>query len=396
MIQQLQEAFINSLENLYGEWERTTSKFGTSSFGKIARDLCISSSQFSKLISGTATDGMYVRTLRNIERLITEEKLVLEKEKLQHSFLIEKEKNERLTRKQKTFKWLSILAFSPSILLAALFLIQVYTEKTKVKEWEDLGLTEHPLSAFFDLGFDQPFSSPYLRDSEIQEYCPCSAYEGNWSLNVPYKLPLPGTRQAGLYYMAKSADVRMKCSKNELLNGEKGKILRAYEYLVNEIWVDTKQTPLSPGFFDKNEKSFTPEFEALSFEDHPQYQKVATIYSFFISRIEIHNGVIVRKGEPGGRFAKDINEKLAEEYAIDLKYILKNILADLTTTECKPAVNNYCDPNLLQEGKSVINFDCLYTIRAENLGLGGGYPYRKGFKLEWQSYSDNLVCNCEK
>ena len=47
------------------------------------------------------------------------------------------------------------------------------------------------------------------------------------------------------------------------------------------------------------------------------------------------------------------------------------------------------------EKQSVINFDCLYTIKTENLGIGGGYPYRKGYRLEKQNYSDNLTCGCK-
>jgi hypothetical protein len=48
----------------------------------------------------------------------------------------------------------------------------------------------------------------------------------------------------------------------------------------------------------------------------------------------------------------------------------------------------------LEEGKSVVSFDCYYTIKAENLGFGGGYPYKKGYLLNKQSYSDNLTCEC--
>ena len=53
--------FLEALERKYGQRDLLTSKFGTSSFGDIAKDLCISASQFSKLISGTATQGMYMR-----------------------------------------------------------------------------------------------------------------------------------------------------------------------------------------------------------------------------------------------------------------------------------------------------------------------------------------------
>jgi hypothetical protein len=82
------------------------------------------------------------------------------------------------------------------------------------------------------------------------------------------------------------------------------------------------------------------------------------------------------------------------KYQIDVKHILQNVLGNLTKTNCESTPNPFCSPNDLKEKESVIAFDCLYTIRTENLGIGGGYPYTKGFRLEKQSYSDNLTCNC--
>ena len=254
---------------------------------------------------------------------------------------------------------------------------------------------EHPLSDYFDFESDTKlaFSSPYLKESEVQDYCPGSAYEGNWSLNKQYKLPLPDNKP-GLYYLGKSADVRMKVSRNDTLIG-KGKVLLAYEYLINEIWVDSKRTPLSPKYFNNQTKQYTKEFESLIFEKTPQFKKVATIHSFFINTIEIHGDSITRKGEPCGRYATDVNKKLVRQYEIDLPHILENVLSDLTTTECSSIPNPFCDPNSLKEQLSVMSFDCLYTLRSENLGMGGGYPYQKGFRLEKQIYANNLTCHCE-
>ena len=64
------DSFISLLEKKYGVWNRNKALFGTTSYGKVASDLSISSSQFSKLLYGSATDGMYERTLNNINRLI--------------------------------------------------------------------------------------------------------------------------------------------------------------------------------------------------------------------------------------------------------------------------------------------------------------------------------------
>jgi hypothetical protein len=71
------------------------------------------------------------------------------------------------------------------------------------------------------------------------------------------------------------------------------------------------------------------------------------------------------------------------------------MLGNLTQTDCESILNPFCDPNDLKGGESVIAFDCLYTIRAENLGIGGGYPYTKAFLLKQQNYSDHLTCQCD-
>ncbi len=390
----LKDKFISKLEEKYGRWNKITSRFGTTSFGAISKDLSISSSQFSKLISGTATEGMYQRSIENINRLIQRDSI---REELQR---VQAEKDEMAEQFQKAQKRgnrkLALMGFGVFVALllglGSMYLVNFYSNKEKGIQEE----SQHPLSTFFDLEFNANSNSPYVDPIEVQEFCPCSAYEGSWALNKPYKLPIPGNRKPGVYYLAKSADVRIKCSHFDTLNVGKGRVLMGYEYLINEIWVDTKMTPLSPTYFDKESKSFTAEFEQLSFETQPQFKKVASIHSFFIDKFEIYEDVIIRKGEPCGRYASDINHKLAEEYEIDIRFLLEYVLGDMTTTRCAPAPNPFCDPNTLQEKESVINFDCIYTIHIENLGMGGGYPYQKGYRLEKQNYMDNLTCRCKE
>lgn len=381
----LRDQFIEKLTERYGPWDKVTSRFGNATFGEMAMDLCISASQFSKLISGAATEGMYTRSIRNVERLIRED--WLEKNLAADQQELPATKGPSSAR---VWAALSILFFVLAVVLAFSWFKALQAERS-VSFYG-----QHPLSPFFDKPFDAAFDSPYLEESEAQTYCPCSAYEGKWSLARPYKLPLPGSRKPGVYYVAKSGDIRMKCSKIDTLGLGKGRVLLGYEYLINEIWVDTRQTPLSPTYFDKESKQYTEAFEQLDFEQNPQFKKVATIYSFFTDRFILGDDYITRIGEPCGRFAENIDEELAAEYEIDLKHILDNVVGDLVKTNCQPLPNPFCDPNTLVEGESVLNFDCLYTIESENLGLGGGYPYTKGYLLEQQSYSDNLTCTCEQ
>lgn len=391
MSESLQERFIQKLEAQYGPWEKATSRFGSATFGRIATDLCISASQFSKLIYGTATEGMYTRSIRNIERLMLEQELSSQRDKA----LGQAERAMSLLQRRKVAFRLSVWGFSLLSLLLGAAVIYLLHEGGVMDSSSSGDSLAHPLAPYFDREFNAAYDSPYLKESEVQEYCPCSAYEGQWSLSEPYKLPLPGNKRPGVYYLGKSADVRMKCSKSDTSNAGKGNVLVAYEYLINEIWVDTKQTPLSPTYFDKQKKVFTAAFDSLDFEHHEEFRKVATIHSFFIDKFEIYPDSIIRRGEPCGRFATDIDQELVRTYEIDLKNVLRDVLGDLNKTDCNSSPNPYCDPNDLQEGVSTISFDCQYTIKSENLGFGGGYPYRKGFRLEQQSYSDNLTCDCE-
>lgn len=391
----LHQQFLDALEQKYGPRDLLTSKFGTSSFGDIAKDLCIGASQFSKLISGTATQGMYLRSIDNIALLEKLDLLEVEKAQLEtRKAQLKDELADIRTASKKTAgkKALaySLFAFSVGALLCYLFLSKGGCNLVPQKV-----VLQHPLSRYFDGDFNSAYDSPYLNESEVQEYCPCSAYEGTWALNAEYKLPLPGNKRPGVYYLAKSSDVRMKCAKSQKNITGSGIHLLGYEYLINEIWVDMEETPLSPKYFDKNTKSFTDAYHELNFATNPKFKKLATIHSFFINDFTIYPDSIVRRGEPCGRFATDVDWALAKKHELDPKYILGNVLADLTTTDCNVTANPYCDPNELKEGESVIGFDCYYTITTENLGIGRGYPYRKAFKLVKQNYSDNLLCGCK-
>lgn len=389
----LHKQFIRKLEEKYGAWEKATSTFGNSAFGKVADDLCISSSQFTKLISGGATEGMYLRSIKNIEQLQKYDKLKKdyksskkEKERLHKSL---EEKSIISSTGWKYGILLGIFGLLAGAFLAANFLPKNNDEKVDFEEATKI----HPLSKFFEKDFQADFDSPYLSESEVQNFCPCSGYEGKWELEKPYYFPLPGSRKPGIYYVAKSGDVRFKCSK--IMNRQNnGSNLLGFEKLLHEVWVDKKRRPFIPTFFNPETKIYTEAFENLDFENNPDFEKVAYIHSFFIDQFIIYPDSIARLGEPCGRYAETLDEDLAQEFELDFKHILKNVIGNMTRTVCNSGANNFCNPNDLVEGESIINFDCLFTIRTENLGIGGGYPYNKGYRLIEQNYSDNLLCDC--
>ena len=394
MPEEFQQEFLDKLESLYGPWEKSTSRFGEASYGKVSMDLCISPSQFSKLIYGSATEGMYVRSIRNIERLAAEQYAQTELEAVKG--LLQEEKSKFLTlQSQKNSPKARLIFFSILAFLFGSIGSYIYMHKTITPVMESRSEITHPLLPYFEQDFGADFDSPFLNESEVQEYCPCSAYEGRWSLNESFKLPLPASGAPGLYYLAKQTDMRLKCSKIDDLNFGKGKTLAGYEYLISEIWIDTKQKPLIPIYFNKETKSYTAEFDSLRFETNQQFKKVATLHAFNVNKFYLYPDSIVRHAEITGRFASDVDENLTRAYNIDIKHILGNVLGNLIKTDCHSAPNPFCNPNDLKERESVMSFDCLYTIQAENLGMGGGYPYTKSFRLEEQNYSDNLTCRCD-
>ena len=392
MEENLNEKFIAKLEEKYGTWTKITSKFGTTSFGVIAKDLSISASQFSKLIYGTATEGMYTRSIANIDRLILLEST---RKRLEETLAENKTYQSELENLQsKSFSKRKLILFPLLSLILGALGMYFYTNNSS-KNNTVIPSSNHPLLEYFDQGFGAAFDSPYLQESEAQENCPCSAFEGEWSLDKPFKLPLPGSRRPGLYYVAKQSDLRMRCSNINAPNLAKGKGMMGYEHLTSEVWVDTEQEPLIPKYFDIERKEYTPAFKNLNFEKHARFKRVAVLHAFNVNNFEIHPDSIVRRAELTGRYISDLDEDLAQTYEIDIKHIIENVLGNLTKTNCETAANPFCDPNDLEEGKSIIGFDCMYTIESENLGLGGGYPYTKRFRLEKQNYADNLTCQCD-
>lgn len=377
MEKELYTVFIQKLEERYGVWQRETSRFGESSFGVIADDLCISKSQFTVLISNKGTEGMYMRSIRNVEQLIKYE---------QQALILQKVKaNKSSGRLPKWLSWLSLI----TALGLAIWFFQSNSFFDKVEPF-----TVHPLSTYFDGDSKSNYVSPYIPETDVQAYCPCSGFEGEWKLDQPYIIPLP-SRKPGLYYVAKSSDIRMKCQKG-VDSAAIGKVLIGFENMHNELWLDKNRNSFSPTYFDHNTKAYTPAFYELNMDADPAFIKVCDVYSCFFDHFFLGEERIVRSGEPCGRYAKNIDQDVVEEYEIDVEHILKNVISSMAKIECSPALNNYCDPNMLTEGSSTLEYDCMFKIRTENLGIGGGYPYTKTYRLLKQNYADNLLCRCDQ
>ncbi len=386
-----QEDFKRELEETFGEWDKNGARFGSYSYGDIADKLCMSGSQFSKLLYGSATNGMYERSIKNIQQLQSFENLKLDNNRLIEELDTIKKRNIDIG-KTHSIKYTYVILISLLCLILGYALKMLLTKDIKEK-LEDSSNSTHALASYFDREFTDEHVSPFLSIDDAQNYCPGSAFEGIWNLEKPYVIPIP-LKKPGLYYFAKGSDVRMKCLKNVELD-QKGKVLLGFENMIHELWIDTKREPLTPKYFNVTAKNYTKEFYNIDFENDASFKKIATIRSFFFNTFEIKQDKIIRKGEPSGRFAEKIDHDLVKQYEIDIKYVLQEVIGNMIKTKCEKAINNYCNPNTLVENESTIKFDCDFTINNENLGLGGSYPYSKSYKLIKQNYSDNLLCKCK-
>lgn len=375
------ELFISLLEKKYGPWTRTKALFGSTPYGQIAKDLSISSSQFSKLLYGTATEGMYDRTKENIIRLVERESIEKAYRKLK------RDKNQTETKNRIKIYFLSLI-----FLLTLGVCIILILNNNKTIEY-NFTYDKHPLENYFYPSSTKYFDSPFVNSSDILQNCPCVGFEGEWILSNPFKLPLPGSKKPGLYYVGKSSDLILRCTNLFDNFTDKGSAMIGYEHLKSEIWMDLEQEPLVPKYFNPSLKIFNKNFEQLSFSDNNRFIKIANLMAFNVNTFEISGDSINRKAELTGRITMQLNEDIIKKYEIDLSYLTKNVLGDLIKTQCEKSFNPYCNPNDLENGSS-ITFECVYTIGDENLGLEEGYPYSKSFLLKNKEFSDYIGCDC--
>ena len=378
----LKEKLLQELQELYGKRNPNTSRFGSTSLGELADQLCLSKSLITKLMSGTATQGMYERCLNNLSRIKDAKQLSEENEHLKSQLT--------LVPQNKIPRYLLAL-LSLLFLFSAIACYKLYFDLNRIP---DASLESSDfLNTFFNPDFNSPSLSPYLPIDKVQDFCPCSGYEGDWALTKPYIIPIP-FKKPGLYYVARSSDVKLKCISSDT-GVKQGKKMHGFELLKHELWMDSEHEALAPKYFDAEKKQYTKEFYNLDFDSNSRFDKVAELTSFFYNTFEINKDIIKRKGEPVGRFANFVNNDAVDKYEIDLNEILNHAVGDMIKVSCEDTPNPNCNPNSLKEGESTLEFKCNFNIDTENLGYGGTYPYVKQLKLINQHYSNNLLCGCE-
>lgn len=364
--------FIEALEDNYGSFKKDSALFGSTNYSEISKALCYSNSHFTKLMSGGATEAMYERAIENVRRLNKHKTLT-------HSFESSKSS---FTSTLKFYKYGFLLAIG----ICSITLVSFLTSKAESKE--PIDLESHPLEMYFNFNNNNYYKSPYLTEEQVNTFCPASAFEGKWALDNKYIIPIP-YKIPGLYYVGKSADIRLKCKKSSLPN-DKGKELIGFENIENEIWFDKTMQPIDIDEFKTQENSLYRKFENTK-----DLIKIASVYSCFFDEILISKDSIYRKGEPCGRYANTHNEEVIAEYKLDLDHIIEYIIGNMVFAQCDALENKFCDPNKLQNGISTLDFSCKCSFKTGSAGFGSSYPYIKSIKLIEQNYQSSLRCNCD-
>lgn len=370
--------FIEALEGLYGGYKYDSALFGTHNFTAISAELCYSKSHFTKLISGGASEAMYERALQNIERL---QKLA----DFEAKAASENANSDNSTN--QIWKYLALGFLGLSCGLGLLYLNSSNNPDIVSNNQSSNG---HPLEMYFDFNDNHYYKSPYLTEEQVHEYCPCSGYEGRWQLSEEYIIPIP-YKIPGLYYVGKKADIRLKCRKTKSAN--KGQELIGFENIENEIWFDQSMTAINLSNPDGSISEIEEVLGQIDFDGDSDFVKVASVFSCFYDEITITSDSIYRLGEPCGRYANPMNEKILAEYNLDLNHILEYIIGTMNFAQCAAIPNEYSNPNKLENRKSTLSFPCKCYSQTENLGLGGAYPYSKTIQLVEQNYQSNLFCN---
>ncbi|QYA26095.1 hypothetical protein G3I01_11405 [Gramella sp. MT6] len=366
--------FVSKLESLYGTFDPVKKKFESTSNSRIARDLCYSDSQFSRLINNTASEGEFKRTLRNVNRLLNETRL---------------QKEHRSTEKVESGKKSNWILYVLGIVILFLlgFIILDYFEEPEQKEIA----SEDSRYEMLKWSFENKYIKPYVKLKELPADCdyPSYKYQGKWTLKNEYKIPFFRERN-GFHYVAKEA-VMFARSMEE--SSADGKQFEGYEYQRHEIWYDKRELPIDSFLIPNNRTKLKESYNTSNLAQDDNFVLLANVHTFFRNEFSIDSTLIDRKGKAIGRDIQFLdedelmenvgNKKLVEELKSEINSIAKNRLEDFSKPiSCEPAKVPNVDFHYINEGDE-LSFKCQFTTGRFLV------DYEKIFVLEDQ-YINNI------
>ncbi|MDN3595964.1 hypothetical protein [Zunongwangia endophytica] len=368
------QEFISKLETSYGKFNSENKKFESTSNSKIARDLCYSDSQFSRLINGTASEGEFKRALRNVNRLLNENSLQ------KKNILSEKAGN----RNYK--KWAIYLCLLLLVGIIVLLGIQFLKE-----EPADTTVTNTTRYDMLKWSFENNYIQPYIKLKDLPADCnfPCYKYQGKWSLKGQYKIPFFRERN-GFHYVAKEAKMYTRCMDEENQGGE---LFEGYEYQKHEIWYDKREFTIDSFLVADDKSKIRESYNNSDFSENENFVKVAYVHTFFRNEFTIDSNLVFRKGKTIGRdieflveekLIKDLgSQKLVKELKSEINSIARNRLEDFSKPiNCEPSKVPNINFNYVKKGDE-LSFECQFTTGRFLV------DYEKIFVLEEQ-YINNI------
>lgn len=344
--------FVSKLETIYGKFNSDKNKFESTSNSRIARDLCYSDSQFSRLINNTASEGEFKRALRNVNRLLNEKRL-------------ERDSADSNTLKKDSKKnWIFYLLGLIIILLLTYMALNYksYNDNSKTTK-------EVSRSQMLEWSFENQYIKPYVKLKELPADCnyPCYKYQGKWKLKNEYRIPFFRERN-GFHYVAKDAVMYARCMDE---SSSDGTLFEGYEYQLHEIWYDKREFPIDSFLVKGNNTRTREEYNNASLEEDENFVKIAFVHTFFRNEFSIDSTLINRKGKAIGRDIeflpnKELVERLGSENLVnelksEINSIAKNRLEDFSKPiSCEPTKVPNTDFNYIEKGDELI-FRCQFT-----------------------------------
>lgn len=299
----LYKNFISRLEHIYGPFNENRKSFKKASNSKIARELCYSDSQFSRLVNESASEGEYQRAIKNVERILNERTL---KEKLEKQ--TDSESSQKPEGKSLHKAW-KFATGTLTLVLISILAINYFEDSTTQAN----NIERDEMLRWI---FETSAISPFIKLDDLPKDCnyPCYKYQGKWNLKDTYKIPVFRERN-GFHYLATDVNLYTRCKSEE---SEGGEILEGYEYQKHEIWYDKRELQIDSFLTSTDKTQIRDAYKNLQFEEDPNFVKVAYVHTFFRNEFKIDSSSIARTGKVIGR---------------DVEYIPdENLIVSLQTT----------------------------------------------------------------
>ncbi len=366
--------FIRKLKKLYSDFDEEQKRFEKTSNSEIARELCYSDAQFSRLVNGSASDGEYQRGIKNVDRILKE----IELEQRVHKLTRRKDKATGKPVFSKVWFWVLALL---SVIVLSFALSKLLPARQQIAP------TDLPRDYTLQWAFESSSVKPYTRLNDLPDDCnfPCYKFQGRWELKDEYKIPLFGER-AGFHYVAKEVRMYARCMVEK---SAKGDLIEGYEYQKHEIWFDKRELHMDSFLVAQRNTEIRPSYKALDFYEDANFVKIAEVHTFFRNEFKMDSLFIRRSGKVIGRDIEYLpTEQLEQQLSPShesadiirgVREIVRNRLVDFSRPiTCEEAPFRLKNFDEVKDGDT-LSFDCFLTTNRVPVAYQKIYQLRNQF-----------------